>query len=78
MKKLLQKEESTLDELFDCIKEIEAAGNIFILKVDGEREENHNTVMITFSNSDKDMIRYDESDIKVAIKKALFDYISMS
>ena len=76
IKEILGKNHLTYEELFSCIEEIKSKGDVFILKIDGERDENHNTVMISFPNSEREMIRYDESDLKEGIKKALSDYIS--
>lgn len=71
---IINKEQVTYDELFIALDEVKKAGNVFILKMDGERENHNNTIMITFPNSNKEMIRYDNSDLKEAIKMALKDY----
>ncbi|SEE16718.1 hypothetical protein SAMN04487765_1625 [Tenacibaculum sp. MAR_2010_89] len=75
IKKIINKKQATIDELFTCLEEIKNSGDIFILKMDGERENNQNTIMITFPKSNKEMIRHDGESLKVLIKKALSDYI---
>ena len=70
--KTLNQEYITLEELFLCIEEVKNERNVFILKVDGE--SNINTIMITFPNSNKEMIRYDDVNLKEAIVKALKVY----
>jgi len=77
IKEIINNDFSTFEELTSCIEEIKKNGDVFILKVDGERDTNYNTIISSFPNSDKEMIRYDSSNLKEAIKKALFDYISM-
>ena len=71
---ILDQEQVTFDELFICLEEIERLGDVFILKIDGEREDTINTIMISFPDSSNEMIRYDDSDIKQAIRNALTDY----
>lgn len=75
IKKIINKKQATIDELFTCLEEIKKSGDIFILKMDGERENNQNTIMITFPKSNKEMIRHDGESLKILIKKALSDYI---
>ena len=69
---ILNAENIAFEDLFVCVQEIKDNGNVFILKVDGE--SNINTIMIMFPNSDKEMIRYDNADLKEAMIMALKNY----
>lgn len=77
IRKVLNKESYTFDELINCLEDIKNEGDVVIIKLDGEREDNQNTIMITFPNSNREIIRHDGSDLKKSIQKALLDYISV-
>lgn len=75
IKKILNKD-SNLEELLLCFEEIKKEGNVAIIKFDGERKDNHYTLLISFPNCQRNMLRVDSSDLKGAMKNILNQYIS--
>ena len=75
IKEILEKEDSSIEELINCFDQIKNNGDVAVIKFDGEREEDQYTVFITFPNrKDREMIRADESILKNALIKVLKDY----
>ncbi len=52
-------------------------GDVFILKVDGERESNFFTLVITFANQEFDSLRLDHSDLEEGINLVLEEYFKL-
>lgn len=75
IKQILQKD-SNLEELIMCFEQIKKNRDIAIIKFDGEREHNPYTLMITFSNNHRDMLRIDSNNLKEAMKNILNQYIN--
>jgi len=75
--KFLKEDSMSSSQMLLCIEEVRETGNVFILKVDGERSENHYTVMITFPNSVYETIRCDDAELFAAVRSVLNDYYSV-
>ena len=66
----------TLESLMRCVEMVKQNGDIVVLKLDGERKENHYTAFITFPLSKKkEMIRADKSTLEEALLKILTVYL---
>ena len=66
---------SSLEELFVFVDIIKSKGDLIFIKIDGEREVNEITVIISHpSNLDKEQIRYDGNNIRETLFKALHSY----
>lgn len=67
----------TIKELFDYTELIKKNGDLFFLKIDGEREENHLTIIISFPpGKNKEQIRFDGHELESLLRKALGSYFS--
>ncbi|MDV7699528.1 hypothetical protein N6B72_21665 [Chryseobacterium soli] len=78
IKKILEKENSTIEELFDCIEQVKKNGDVMVIKLDGMRVDKQYTVFITFPiEKKKEMIRYDEDNLRKAIINTLTFYVKV-
>lgn len=75
IKKIIDKQDPSFEELIDCFERIKTNGEVAVIKFDGERNEDEYTVFISFPNNKSEMIRADESDLKKALIKVLTKYI---
>lgn len=75
IKKILNKD-SNLEELLMCFEAVRQNGDIAIIKFDGLRDKDFYTLMITFSNNERNMLRVDNSNLKEAMKNLLNQYIN--
>jgi len=76
IKEIIEKDNSTLEELINCFELVKENGDIAIIKFDGERKENVYTVFISFPPiKEREMIRADESNLRKALLKVLAVYI---
>lgn len=76
IRETLQHEYATIEELIECFEIVRANGDVVMIKFDGLRERNHYTVLITFSNSQRELVRADTSTLREALIKVLTQYIS--
>jgi len=75
IKEVLGGREQTIDNLIACVQKIKEKGNVIVIKFDGERLENGYTIFITFPNNEREMIRTDQSDLKIALIEILKQYL---
>ncbi|PSL45307.1 hypothetical protein CLV51_1049 [Chitinophaga niastensis] len=64
-----------MDDFLYCAGIVKGNGDVFILKIDGAREVNHYTVIISFPTIEAEMIRADDKSMKIALFKVLEAYI---
>lgn len=57
-----------------CFELVRQDGNVAIIKLDGEREDNFYTVFISFPNSENEMIRFDGGNLQDAMRNVLSKY----
>ncbi|SHN07668.1 hypothetical protein SAMN05216311_10539 [Chitinophaga sp. CF418] len=69
--------EISIEELIDCFERVKDNGDVGFIKFDGARMTNHYTVCITTPTLQWDMIRADESTLKVALIKVLAKYVEV-
>lgn len=72
---IVKKKDKSIEELIDCFELIRKNGDVAVIKFDGEREEKWYTVFISFPDRQREMIRADESDLKLALIKVLAKYV---
>lgn len=77
IKEIIEKENSSFEELIDCFEKIKVNGEVIVIKLDGEREIDNYTVFISFPNNKREMIRADENNLKKALVKVLAKYIEV-
>ena len=66
---------SSLEELFVFVDIIKSKGDLVVIKIDGEREKNEITVIISYpSDLNKEQIRYDGNNLREVLFKALHSY----
>ena len=70
--------ELTNDQIIDAFKKIGAAGDIILIKNDGLRSENNFTVVISSPAKKIESIRYDASNLNIALTKCLQKYFEVS
>ncbi|MFL9483449.1 hypothetical protein ACI6Q2_11780 [Chitinophagaceae bacterium LWZ2-11] len=76
IKKILEKDQPSIEELITCLEDVKEHGNIAVIKFDGERMQCQYTVFISFPFTKKrEMIRADEDNLKTALFNVLNDYI---
>lgn len=76
IKRILENESLSFEDLIKCLERVKQNGDIAVVKFDGERIENSYTVFISFPQiKNKEIIRVDESDLKIALIKVLKIYI---
>ena len=76
--KLIETEEKVSpDIILRCFQEIGDMGDIVIFKIDGERNENRYTIVISSPDMSFEAIRYDASTIEESLLKALKKYIDI-
>ncbi|MBX2949528.1 MAG: hypothetical protein KF704_09655 [Crocinitomicaceae bacterium] len=75
IKEIVEKENSSFEELIDCFEKIKVNGEVVVIKFDGEREIDNYTVFISFPDNKREMIRADENNLKKALVKVLAKYI---
>ncbi len=66
--------ENSLDNLFEEIDQIKEAGNIVLVKYDGEREENTITCVIVNPKSNEEAIQYHGEDLSLILTEAIAEY----
>ncbi|MCF6404398.1 hypothetical protein L3C95_15985 [Chitinophaga filiformis] len=70
-------EEISIEELIQCFESVKDNGDIGFIKFDGARTTDHYTVFISTPESKSDIIRADESTLKVALVKVLKQYVEV-
>ena len=70
-------DEISIEELIECFERVKDNGDIGFIKFDGERKSHHYTVFISTPTSQSDIIRADESILKVALVKVLTEYVNV-
>ncbi|HEY8937497.1 MAG TPA: hypothetical protein VIM65_19865 [Cyclobacteriaceae bacterium] len=75
IKKVLNKENQSLEDLINCLETIKNIGHVAVIKFDGERVQNLYTVFITLSDKKGKMIRVDGDNLKDSLIKSLKEYI---
>lgn len=75
IKEIIEKQNPSLEELISCFEKIKLNGDVAVIKFDGERESNEYTVFVSFPKGKREMIRADESNLKVALLKVLTKYV---
>lgn len=75
IKKVIVKQDSSIEELLECFEKIKKDGEVAVIKFDGERDNNSYTVFISFPTNKREMIRADENDLRNALIKVLTDYV---
>lgn len=79
IRKVIEKQDSSIEELIDCLEKIKSNGDVVVIKFDGERSENAYTIFITFPSIKKrEMIRVDEGYLKIGLIKVLIKYLEVS
>lgn len=72
-------ENLSLDELFKLVDDIRKKGYLFFIKIDGEREENHITIIISDpKNLSKEQIRFDGQHLDKVMIKAISKFFSIN
>jgi len=67
--------DSSIEELFVFVDIIKSKGELILIKIDGEREVNEVTIVISYpSNLDKSPIQYAGSNVRETLFKALHKY----
>lgn len=70
---------SSLEELFVFIDIIKIKGDLIFIKIDGERETDEVTVVISYpSNLEREQIRYNGSNVREVLFKALHSYFMVN
>ncbi|SHG93431.1 hypothetical protein SAMN04488522_108279 [Pedobacter caeni] len=65
-----------MEELLNCFEQVKNKGDIALIKFDGQRNEDEYTVLIAFPEIKKrEMIRADESSLRIALIKVLTEYV---
>lgn len=78
IKKLLDQENLSIEDLINCFEVIKDNGDVAVIKFDGQRSENKYTIFIIFSQDPtKEMIRIDDSDLKNGLISVLKRYIAL-
>lgn len=75
IKEIIEKQNPSLEELINCFEKIKINGEVAVIKFDGERESDEYTVFISFPKGEREMIRADESELKIALLKVLTKYV---
>lgn len=75
LKEIIEKQNPSLEELINCFEKIKLNGEVAVIKFDGERQSDGYTVFISFPKGEREMIRADESDLKIALLKVLTRYV---
>ena len=76
IKQVISKD-SSLEELLMCFEAIKENRDVAIIKFDGEREYDHYTLLISFPNKKRDMLRVDSNNLKEGMQNILKEYISI-
>ena len=66
--------DSSFDELMTYVNDIREKGYLFMIKYDGEREEDFITVLVTSAKQDIDPIRMDGENLKKVMCSVLNDF----
>jgi len=70
---------SSLEELFVFIDIIKIKGDLIFIKIDGEREADEVTVVISYpSDLEREQIRYNGSTVREVLFKALHSYFMVN
>jgi len=70
---------SSLEELFVFIDIIKVKGHLVLIKIDGERETNEITVVISYPKDlEREPIRYDGNNLREVLFKALQSYFMVN
>ena len=75
IKEIIEKDSPTLEELLSCFEKIKLNGNVVVIKLDGERVTDEYTVFISFPKINREMLRVDDNDLKIALLKVLNLYL---
>ena len=74
----LQQKDATFNDLLNCLEKITSLGDACLLKMDGKRSTGWITIVIYFhSSTNQESIRYDSSDFRDVLIKALQEYVSV-
>lgn len=71
----LQQEDATFNDFLNCLEEIKALGDVFLLTVSGLRSTRW--VRVVIIDSGFESITYEGSDIEETLIKALRAYVSV-
>lgn len=67
----------SLEDLFKLVDDIKKKGYLFFLKIDGERDEDYITIIISDPKDlSKEQIRFDGDDLKINLTKSLSSFFS--
>ncbi|MCE3074659.1 hypothetical protein [Chryseobacterium gwangjuense] len=69
-------EDFALEDLLMCFETIKENGDVAIIKFDGKRDNNPYTLLISFSNGKRPMLRIDSNNLKEAMQNILKQYIA--
>ena len=69
----------TVENLLKCAEEVKDQGDVFLIKMDGQRSQNEKqyTILITFPIMPSKIVRADELELKMAMLKALEEYLQV-
>ena len=68
-------EETSLDDLFLFADFIKDRGHLVFVKLDGERNENHYTVIIAYPvNISRELHKYEGNDLKKGLCMCIIEY----
>ena len=77
IRKVLENENPSIEDLINCFEQVKNNGDIAVIKFDGERSERKYTIFISFpASKNSEMIRIDESNLKVGLVKVLNKYVA--
>jgi hypothetical protein len=65
---------NNLVSLFEYIEKVKIDGNVFILKVDGERENNYYSILIISSSNSFETLRSDGNDLYTCLVNVFEKY----
>ncbi|WP_341836426.1 hypothetical protein WJU16_00810 [Chitinophaga pollutisoli] len=71
---VLRKSNPTIEELLACFELIRKDGNVVVIKMDGARADSQYTVFVTFSEGEREMIRFDGDNFKGTLLEVLRAY----
>ena len=74
---LVKNADAAIEDLLSCAEQVKLDGNVFVLKMDGERNEMQYTCFITFPESRNQMIRKDGDEMKKVLVDVFVDYLKI-
>ncbi len=70
-----QKTAFTSEQMFEIFMEVGKLGDVIIYKNDGLREKNHFTVIIIPGDDKFERIRFDATELHMAVRLSLTEYL---